>query len=193
MKTAALTCLAAAALGAAASPACAQTEMRVGVMAHNVRLIDPKNANKEAGPNVEAEVVFGAPDALHWAGSPHPYLLASANTQGNTSYAAAGLEWQWRFAEGWALQPGFGIAVHDGKTDNPFPNGSPQSLAFQNAHVLLGSRTLFHPTLSLSRDISDHVAVEFAYEHLSNGQILHHGRNQGLDEAGIRLSYKFGK
>jgi lipid A 3-O-deacylase len=30
------------------------------------------------------------------------------------------------------------------------------------------------------------------YEHLSHGQILGNGRNQGLDTLGLRVAYRFG-
>jgi lipid A 3-O-deacylase len=181
------------AAAAAAGPAHAVEEVRVGVMAHNIRVIEPKNANKEAGPNIEGEAVFGSPGFLHWAASPRPYVMASYNTQGETSFAAIGLEWRWRFADGWAFEPGLGYAIHDGKLNDPYPNGTPQAQQYQDEHVLLGSRDLFRTSLVLDKDIGESWGVQVIYEHLSHGQILGHGRNQGLDEAGVRLRYSFGK
>jgi lipid A 3-O-deacylase len=35
--------------------------------------------------------------------------------------------------------------------------------------------------------------VQGYYEHLSHGQILGEGRNQGLDEFGIRVGYRVGE
>jgi len=168
-------------------------EVHVGVMAHNICVINCKNADKEDGPNVEFQVSFDSPSFLDWAGSPQPYIMASANTAGDTSFIAAGLEWRWNFADNWALEPGFGIAVHDGETDNPFPNGSPESAAFSEEHVLLGSETLFRTSLGLTYDFAGPWEVQLFYEHLSHGQILATGRNQGLDEGGIRFGYQFGQ
>jgi len=94
--------------------------MRVGVVHHNIRtdqgdLADPK----EDGPNVELEFVFKSFQPLKLIGAPRPYVMASANTQGNTSVAAIGLAWRWEFADGWALEPTIGYAVHDGEKDIP--------------------------------------------------------------------------
>jgi lipid A 3-O-deacylase len=168
-------------------------EVHVGVMAHNICVINCDNANKEDGPNVEFQVSFDSPSFLSWAWSPQPYLMASVNTAGNTSFAAAGLEWRWDFAEKWALEPGFGLAVHDAESDNPFPNGSPEAEAFSNEHVLLGSDVLFRTSLGLTYDMDGPWEAQLFYEHLSHGQILASGRNQGLDEVGIRFGYQFGQ
>lgn len=168
-------------------------EIHVGVMAHNICVTDCKNANKEDGPNVEFQVSFDSPGFLDWAGSPQPYVMASANTAGQTSFGGAGLEWSWEFAEGWALEPGFGYIVHDGELDNPFANGTPEAAAFAEEHVLLGSRDLFRTSIGLSREFEGPWEAELFFEHLSHGQILGEGRNQGMDQIGLRLGYKFGE
>jgi len=180
-----------AALSAGAAHAQVAEEVRVGVLAHNIKVIDPKNANKEDGVDIQLGAVFGS-GFMHGSGL-HPYVLATINTAGDTSYAAAGLEWQWRFARGWRFTPAFGLAVHDGELGIPYPPGDPRNTEFDREHVLLGSRVLFHSQLGVERDLGEHLGVQVVYEHLSNGQILHHGRNQGLDEAGVRLAYRFGK
>lgn len=168
-------------------------EVHVGVMAHNICVTDCKNANKEDGPNLELQISFDSPDFLDWAGSPQPYLMASANAQGDTSFGGFGLEWHWEFADGWALEPGFGYVVHDGATNNPFANGTPEAAAFAEENVLLGSKDLFRTSLGLSHELPGPWEVEVFFEHLSHGQILGEGRNQGMDQAGLRLGYKFGE
>jgi len=168
-------------------------EVHVGVMAHNICVINCDNANKEDGPNVEFQVSFDSPAFLSWAASPQPYLMASINTAGNTSFAGAGLEWRWNFAEKWALEPGFGLVVHDAESDNPFANGTPEAEAFSQEHVLLGSDVLFRTSLGLTYDFEGPWEAGVFYEHLSHGQILATGRNQGLDEVGIRFGYQFGE
>lgn len=167
-------------------------EIHVGVMAHNICVTDCKNAGKEDGPNVEFQVSFDSPDFLSWAGSPQPYVVASINTAGETSFGGFGLEWRWEFAEGWALEPGFGYIIHNGETNNPFPNGSPQAQAFADEHVLLGSEDLFRTSLGLTRDFEGPWEAQLFFEHLSHGQILGSGRNQGMDQIGIRFGYQFG-
>ena len=73
-------------------------EVHVGVMAHNICVTNCKNADKEDGPNVEFQVSFDSPSFLNWAGSPQPYILASVNVAGETSFGGVGLEWRWDFA-----------------------------------------------------------------------------------------------
>jgi lipid A 3-O-deacylase len=181
-----------AALTAAPAAQAGVDEVHIGVMAHNICVIDCKNADKEDGPNVEFQVSFDSPGWLDWAGSPQPYLMASVNTAGETSFGGFGLEWRWDFAEGWAVEPGFGYVAHNGETNNPFPNGSPEAASFAEEHVLLGSEDLFRTSIGLTRDFAGSWEAQLFFEHLSHGQILGEGRNQGLDQLGIRLGYQFG-
>lgn len=167
-------------------------EIHVGVMAHNICVTDCKNAFKEDGPNVEFQVSFDSPSFLRWAFSPQPYVMASINTAGDTSFGGVGLEWRWDFAEGWALEPGFGYVIHDGETNNPYPNGSPEAAAFAEEHVLLGSEDLFRTSLGLTRDFAGPWEAQIFFQHLSHGQIVGDGRNQGMDQIGVRLGYQFG-
>ncbi len=167
-------------------------EVHVGVMQHNICVTDCKNADKEDGPNLELQVSFDSQGWLGWAGSPQPYLMASINTAGDTSFGGFGLEWRWDFAEGWAIEPGVGYIMHDGETNNPYPNGSPEAAAFTEENVLLGSEDLFRTSLGLTRDFEGPWEAQVFFEHLSHGQILGEGRNQGMDQAGIRLGYQFG-
>ncbi len=168
-------------------------EVHVGVMAHNICVINCKNADKEDGPNIEFQVSFDSPSFLDWAGSPQPYMMASINTAGNTSFGGVGLEWRWNFADNWALEPGLGVVVHNGENDNPFPNGSPEAAAFAEEHVQLGGDVLFRTSIGLTYDFAGPWEAQLFYEHLSHGQILSSGRNQGLDEFGIRFGYQFGQ
>lgn len=168
-------------------------EIHIGVMDHNICVTNCDNADKEDGPNVEFQVSFDSPGFLNWAGAPQPYLMASINTAGDTSVGGAGLEWRWNFAGNWALEPGVGIVAHDGATDNPFANGTPEAAAFSEENVLLGSDLLFRTSLGLTYDFDGPWEAQLFFEHLSHGQILASGRNQGLDELGIRFGYQFGQ
>jgi lipid A 3-O-deacylase len=167
-------------------------EVHVGVMQHNICVTDCKNANKEDGPAVEFQVSFDSPDWLRWAGSPQPYVVASVNVAGETSFGGVGVEWRWNFAGGWAIEPGVGYVIHDGETNNPFPNGTPESAAFSDEHVLLGSRDLFRTSIGLTRDFEGPWEAQLFFSHLSHGQILGNGRNQGMDQLGIRVGRQFG-
>lgn len=167
-------------------------EVRVGVTQHNVCVTDCDNANKEDGPNISAELVFTSPDVLSAILAPRPYLMGSLNTSGDTSYGAAGLIWNFRLTERLSFEPGVGYALHDGALESPFPQGDPQGDAFTSDHVLLGSHDLFRTSLAVNYAISDRWGAQILYEHLSHGQILGNGRNQGLDNVGLRVTYALG-
>ncbi|MBU3921255.1 MAG: hypothetical protein KJ961_11695, partial [Alphaproteobacteria bacterium] len=101
----------------AATPAFAASaelveEVRFGVTEHNVCIANCDNANKEDGPNVNGEIVFASPELLNILWSPRPYVMASVNTAGDTSFGGAGLHWNWDFADGWSLEPGVGYVIH---------------------------------------------------------------------------------
>jgi lipid A 3-O-deacylase len=169
------------------------TEVHVGVLAHDICVTVCKNAWKEPGPAVEFAVNFDSPHWLNWAGAPQPYAVASINTAGATSFGGVGLEWRWQFAHNWALQPGLGYVIHNGEINNPFANGTPEAAKFNDEHLLLGSRDLFRVSLGLTRELPGPWEGQLFYSHLSHGQILGHGRNQGLDQLGVRLGYRFGE
>jgi lipid A 3-O-deacylase len=192
MRRAALLIASAAALSASAS-AQVIDEVRLGVMAHNLCVLDCDNADKEDGPNINGEIVFSSPDFLNLIWSPRPYVMGSVNTAGDTSFGGAGLHWNWHFAEGWSLEPGVGYVVHDGELDFPFPQGDPRNNPISESKVFLGSRDLFRTSLALNRDLAGPWGVQLMYEHLSHGQILGNGRNQGLDNIGVRVRYAFGE
>jgi lipid A 3-O-deacylase len=167
-------------------------EVHVGVMAHNICVTDCKNADKEDGPNVDFQLSFESPDFLHWMGAPQPYIVGSLNVAGDTSFGGVGLEWRWDFADKWALEPGVGYVVHDGAINNPFANGTPEAAQFTDENVLLGSKDLFRTSLGITRDFEGPWEMQIQFEHLSHGQILGEGRNQGMDQIGVRFGYQFG-
>lgn len=189
-KTAGLLALGAAL--AAAGEAQAVESVHVGVMAHNICVTDCKNAGKEDGPVIELQANWGSPDFMNWALSPQPYVVASINVAGDTSFVGAGLEWRFKLSEHWAIEPGVGYVIHDGETTLPYPSGTPEAAAFTEDHVLLGSRDLFRTSLGVTRDFDGPWEAQLFFSHLSHGQILGNGRNQGMDQLGVRFGYRFG-
>lgn len=185
------TALAAAALAVAPEAAAQVDSIRLGVMDHNICVTDCKNANKESGVDINGEIRFAPPGFLDWALSPHPYVMASVNTDGNTSYAGFGLEWDFTVADRWHFEPGLGYVMHDGATNNRFPSGTQEAVDYSSNHVLLGSQDLFRTNLSLTYDITPRWSLQAIYEHISHGQILGEGRNQGMDQIGMRLVWNF--
>lgn len=176
----------------AAASADILSEARIGLTQHNICVIDCGNANKEDGPNINGELVFNSPGFLSLVWSPRPYVMASYNTAGDTSFGGAGFHWNWDFAENWSLEPGLGYVIHDGELTFPFPQGDPRNDPVSASTVFLGSRDLFRTSLSLNRELGEKWGVQLMYEHLSHGQILGSGRNQGLDNIGMRVMYRFG-
>ena len=168
-------------------------EARLGVMQHNVCIIDCKNADKEDGPNIEGELVFASPDFLNLLLAPRPYIVGSVNTAGNTNFGGFGLMWNWDFAQRWSLEPSLGYVIHDGALGSPFPQGDPRSDAFAKENIYFGSEDLFRTGLALNRDFGANWGLQLQYEHLSHGQILGNGRNQGVDNIGVRAYWRFGE
>lgn len=147
---------------------------------------------KQEGANVEIEIVSSSPDFLNLIGSPRPYAFGSiATDEGGVSFGGVGVLWRWEFADGWAFEPGFGYIVHDGEIDNPYADGTPEAAAFEEENQLLGSRDLFRSSFALEREFGERFAAQLYWEHMSHGQILDSGRNQGLDYVGLRFLYRF--
>jgi lipid A 3-O-deacylase len=144
------------------------------------------------GENAELELVSSSPDFLNIIGSPRPYIMVSGNVSNDgVNFGGVGLLWRWEFADGWAFEPGFGYIVHDGERDNPFPDNTAEAEAFSEEHQLLGSHDLFRTSFALEREFGPRFAGQLYWEHMSHGQVLDTGRNQGLDYVGVRLLYRF--
>ena len=163
-------------------------EFRLGVTAHD--LAD----HVEDGPNVTAEILFGSPDFLSAIWSPRPYVYGSFNTNGLTNFGAAGLAWNIPVGERLHFEIKEGLSYNDGVVDidQSSPPGDPERIRLATTRSLMGSHYLFHTSVGVDYDINDRWAIGAYYEHVSHGQILAKGRNQALDNAGFRLSYRFG-
>lgn len=180
-------------LGAGTASAGIVEEARLGILQHNICVIDCDNADKEGGPDISGEIVFGTPDILSWALEPRPYLGVTYNTAGDTSFYGGGLQWSFPLGESFAIEPGIGYFFHDGYNENPYVQGSLESTAFGEEHVFMGSDDLFRTSLALSWHVNETWGAQILYEHFSHGQILGDGRNQGMDNLGLRLIWKFGE
>ncbi|HWA01451.1 MAG TPA: acyloxyacyl hydrolase [Caulobacterales bacterium] len=189
-KAAGIAALGAAMMGAPAAYAEIEN-VHVGVMQHNVCITNCKNADKEDGPNIELQADFSSPHILHWMLAPRPYVMASINVAGDTSFVAAGLDWRFDLSDHWAIEPGLGYAIHNGEVRNPYPNGDPRATQFSEDHILFGSRDLFRTSLGVTYSTDGPWEIQGFYSHLSHGQILGTGRNQGVDQLGLRVGYRF--
>jgi lipid A 3-O-deacylase len=164
-------------------------EIRFGVTAHDMA------DHIEDGPNVTFDLLFESPEFLSFLWSPRPYIYGSFNTEGLTDFYGHGLAWDFELADKVHFELKSGLAYHDGVNnfDLNAPPGDPERIRLATTRALMGSRILFHTAFGLDYDVSDQWSVGAYYEHISHGQILAKGRNQALDNAGIRISYRFGQ
>ena len=139
--------------------------------------------------------------ALIWKPQIHAVLVA--NTSVPTDWVAVGFDWKvglqrLGLPSRIYLRPGIGMAYTTGKAKLPPVNapGLAPAEVQRRLHLYytrkdFGSHWEFEPNLALGYQVTPRVAAELSYEHLSNGEILHHGKNQGLDDLGVRLIYAF--
>jgi len=188
MRIGTLACAGALAVSAAA-PATAGglDEIRIGAVAHDL------TEHAEDGPQITIEALFDSPGFLDWAWSPKPYLYGSFNTQGFTNLGAAGLAWQVEPVDRLRFEASFGISYNDGVDDvTELDPGDPVRIRLAETRALLGSHWLFRSQFGADVAVTERIAVGVYYEHFSHGQILASGRNQGLDELGGRIAWRFG-
>ena len=118
-------------------------------------------------------------EGLSFIGKPSPYIFASINSAGDTSFAAAGLSW--KIGDQLYVRPAIGVAIHDGPERAFAPDGS---------QTQLGSRVLFEPEISIGVRVSRMVDLEASWAHLSHGRIFSRVQNPGIDTIGVRLVVK---
>lgn len=164
-----LATLAALAAMTAASSAAA-LEARTGALEHNSAILGDASAGRESGVTVQLEL--SGDRKLVFGGS--PFVLASLIEEG-ASFMATGLEWK-RSSGRFFVAPALGYAVHDGRTTR----GAPGTLR-------LGSRDLFYLRADFGMRVGRCVSAAFRLEHLSHGQMLGRGVNNGLDNVGLRF------
>jgi len=199
----ALFAAAACAAATVAVPALAG-EAFVGVYKHDVTFIGDAvglgAAGREDGVDVHLGYRTDRIESLRWLGKPQVHAMVSINSENTSNFVAAGFDWRIELGQpgGFYLRPGMGLAYTDGKAGLPpanAPNISDEERARRTelyyTRIDFGSKVLFEPELALGYDLSDSWSAELSYTHLSNGQIFHQGKNQGLDDAGVRLVYKF--
>jgi hypothetical protein len=199
----ALFAAAACAAVAVAAPAFAG-EVFVGVYKHDVTFVGNAvglgAAGRESGEDVHLGYRTDKIESWRWLGKPQFHAMLSVNSNNTSNFVAAGLDWKINLGKpgGFYLRPGMGLAYTDGETQLP-PVNAPgisqeeiqRRLKLYNTRIDFGSKVLFEPELALGYEFNDRWSGELSYVHLSNGQIFHQGKNQGLDDAGVRLVYKF--
>ncbi|MDT0575812.1 acyloxyacyl hydrolase [Croceicoccus sp. F390] len=154
-------------------------EIFAGIHAHAVETPFTL-ATGEAGVDIMAGYRFAPLDALSVISRPAPYILASLNSQGDTSFAGGGLGWKIWLGRVYA-RPGIGLIVHDGPGRRIAPDGR---------RLDLGSRVLFEPELGIGAAISDRFSIEASWVHISHARLFDARQNPGIDMIGIRLNWR---
>ena len=162
---------------AASSPAAAQ-EVFAGAYVHAVDTPFTLRT-EEGGADIQIGYRFARQESLDFLGSPAPYLLASVNTVGDTSFAGGGLSWKIG-RDALYVRPGLGIVVHDGPSE--------RYSARDGKRTDLGSRVLFAPEIAVGTRLSDRLSVEASWVHISHARLFNWDQNPGIDMMGVRLN-----
>lgn len=170
-------------------------EAKLGILCYSIL----NHAQREAGTDLNAEVLFSAPGwflddrrshGLKVLLKPRAAIGASVNTIGKTSMVNVGMHWQAALhsdlvgpQDGHSATFSFGASVQDGKLGNTGPGWS-----------ALGSRVLFHLSAELGYPFGEHYNLSVYFEHASNGGIarwntsLNNGCAKAADYRAINLS-----
>jgi hypothetical protein len=178
-------------------------ELMAGAYIHDAAFIGGAlgtgSADREKGADIELGVRSDRIGWLSLIGAPQAHAFVSVNTDRTSDFVAAGLSWPIRLTSQLYFRPGLGLAYTDGKVMLP-PVNAPglapaeiqRRLQLFETRIDFGSRTLFEPELNLGWRFTPKVAAELSWVHISNGEIFHHGKNQGLDDVGVRMIYALG-
>jgi lipid A 3-O-deacylase len=170
-----------AALAGAAVPAGASAqEVFAGVYKHGVDTPFTLYTG-EGGADIELGFRFAPIAALSAIGSPAPYVLGSLNSQGDTSFAGAGIGWRVGLTGPLYIRPGVGVIAHTGPSHRVDLG--------HNQETDLGSRVLFEPELGLGYQLNPRLSLEASWTHISGARLFNAQQNPGIDMWGARLNY----
>ena len=156
------------------SAAASAQEVFGGVHAHAVGTRLSLGSSRESGADLQ--LGYRGPSIIKGTGL-QPYVFGALNSNGDTSYAAAGLSW--KFGDRFYVRPGVGLAIH---------NGSTRGFIVED-RIAFGSRILFEPEIGIGARINDRLSIEASWVHLSHGQVFG-GQNPGIDNIGARINLK---
>ena len=174
-----LTALAAAFVPAAA----AAQEAFVGVYDHAVDTPFTFFTGED-GADVAVGYRFAPLEALAFVGKPAPYLIASLNLDGDTSFGGGGLSWTVGSGPLY-VRPAVGLVVHDA------PGYRVDWVRGQRTD--LGSRVLFEPEIAVGYRASERLSLEASWMHISQARLFNWDQNPGIDMIGARVNYRLGR
>ena len=194
-----------AALGAALvglAGAAQAGELLVGLYAHDAAFLGDAFGVGSAGRESGADLHLGyRSERIEWLGliaRPQAHAFVSVNSESTSNFVAAGLSWPIDLTHNFYLRPGLGLAYTDGEHGLPPVNAPGLSAAevqrrlnLYDTRIDFGSALLFEPEIGIGYRFSERLSGELSWVHISNGEIFHQGKNQGMDDAGVRFAYRF--
>lgn len=153
-------------------------EVYGGVYAHAV---DTPFTFDTGEGGIDAQFGFRFDPVTDRLGGPQPYVFASVNVDGDTSFAGAGLSWKAEIGPVY-LRPGIGLVIHDAPSLRADPD--------TRLRTDLGSRVLFEPEFAIGAQVSERFSLEASWVHISNAQLFDSRQNPGIDAVGLRLNYR---
>ena len=151
--------------------------IRMGLLAHDVGGLW-SHARAESGVDANAEIVFNTPSLKLWQGLILTNIGVSINSHHDTSKVYGGLLWEFVFDNGFFVNSGAGLAVHNGHLESDDPNKKQ-----------LGSRVLFRVPIEFGFTIQEHHRISVLFDHMSNAYLAH--PNEGMDTIGVRYGFQF--
>ncbi len=152
-------------------------ELRIGLLAHDVDGLW-SGYSREEGTDFNGELVF-SPGYDFWGGVIRANAGVSINDSGDTSKIYGGGLWEYSWHNGFFIDIGGGLALHNGETDD--------TSKVDKKH--LGSPLLFRITFEAGFTLARRHRISAMFDHISNGYLA--DPNDGLDTLGLRYGYIF--
>lgn len=154
----------------------------LGYLAHDVSGLWSGFRIERAATAENIDLVF-APHLDLLGGSIRPALGGTIANGDGTSFGYADARYEIDGPFGTFFGLGLGLAIHDGALAPEAPRGGHRPKA-------LGSRALFHVPIEIGVTFAEKLRVSAYFEHVSNGW-LGTDINEGMDNLGMRIGYKF--
>lgn len=154
----------------------------VGYLAHDVSGLWSGFRIERAATAANIDLVF-APHFDLFGGSIRPALGGTIANGDGTSFGYADARYEIAGPFGTFFGLGLGLAIHDGAL-------APQTPSDGHRLKALGSRALFHVPIEIGVTFAERLRVSAYFEHVSNGW-LGTDINEGMDNLGMRIGYKF--
>ena len=152
--------------------------LAIGALAHDH---GPFSDHNEDGVDLSLEAQF-APLAV--SGSPRPHLGVSANFDGGTSVAYAGLDFRLYQRSAWFADGFLDAAVHNG----PLHKDPVRCDLYSDCGF--GTRVLPRFGLEFGYRLHASATLSLLFDHMSHKWIVN-GENEGLDHVGLRYMWAY--